>query len=269
MNPLDHSRQTTLITGASSGIGAEFARQLTELGSDVVLVARRADRLEQLAAALHTQHGVTATPIPADLSTSAPGAFLHEEVERRGIAITSVINNAGFGTWGRFHDADPDRLRQMIAVDITALTDISRTFLPELRANGTGYLMNIASVGAYAPIPNQAAYSAAKAYVLSLTEALWAESRDTGLRVMALSPGVTQTEYFDVVGSTDATGGFSYQSPEQVVSNALRALCRRNPPPSAVSGWKNQVIASSGRLLSRRQMVSLAARTTLRDSRNQ
>jgi uncharacterized protein len=93
----------------------------------------------------------------------------------------------------RFHDEDPVRLRQMIAVDITALTDISRTFLPALRANGTGYLMNIASVAAYAPIPNQAACSAAKAYVLSLTEALWAESRGTGLRVMAFSPGVTQT----------------------------------------------------------------------------
>jgi short-subunit dehydrogenase len=266
MKPLDHRRQTTLITGASSGIGAEFARQLAQLGSDVVLVARRADRLEELAAALHTQHGVAATPIPADLSSTAPGIFLHEEMARRGIAITSVINNAGFGTWGRFHDEDPDRLRQMIAVDITALTDISRAFLPELRAYDTGYLINIASVGAYAPIPNQAAYSAAKAYVLSLTEALWAETRDTGLRVMAFSPGVTQTEYFDVVGSTDATGGSNYQTAEQVVSNALRALGRRNPPPSAVSGWKNQVITSSGRLLSRRRIVSLAARTTLRDN---
>jgi short-subunit dehydrogenase len=268
MKPLDHSRQTTLITGASSGIGAEFARQLAQLGSDVVLVARRADRLEELAAALRTRHGVTATPIAADLSDDAPGTFLHEEVARRGIAITSVINNAGFGTWGRFHDENPDRLRQMIAVDVTALTDISRAFLPELRADGTGYLMNIASVAAYAPIPNQAAYSAAKAYVLSLTESLWAECHDTGLRVMAFSPGVTRTEYFDVVGSTDATGGSSYQSAEQVVSNALRVLGRRNPPPSAVSGWKNQVIASSGRLLSRRQMVSLAARNTLRDSGN-
>ena len=268
MKSLDHSRQTTLITGASSGIGAEFARRLAELGSDVVLVARRADRLEDLAAALRTRHGVMAAPIPADLSAHAPGAFLHEEMRRRGITITSVINNAGFGTWGRFHDEDPDRLRQMIAVDITALTDISRAFLPELRANGTGYLMNIASVAAYAPIPNQAAYSAAKAYVLSLTEALWAECRGTGLRVMAFSPGVTQTEYFDVVGSTDATGGSSYQSAEEVVSNALRALGRNNRSPSAVSGWTNQVIASSGRLLSRRLVVTLAARNTLRDRRN-
>jgi short-subunit dehydrogenase len=184
------------------------------------------------------------------------------------MAITSVVNNAGFGTWGRFHDEDPNRLRQMIAVDVTALTDISRAFLPELRADGTGYLMNIASVGAYAPVPNQAAYSAAKAYVLSLTEALWAESRGTGLRVMAFSPGVTQTEYFDVVGSTDATGGSSYQSAEQAVSNALRALQRRNPPPSAVSGWKNHALAASSRLLSRRRVVSLTARNTLRDSRN-
>jgi NAD(P)-dependent dehydrogenase (short-subunit alcohol dehydrogenase family) len=122
----------------------------------------------------------------------------------------------------------------MIAVDVTALTDISRAFLPALRTIGTGYLMNIASVGAYAPIPNQAAYSAAKAYLSSLTEALWAESRGTGLRVMAFSPGVTQTEYFDAVGSTDAAGGSAYQSAEEVVSNALRALGRSNPSPSAI-----------------------------------
>jgi len=268
MKPLDQDRQTTLITGASSGIGAEFARQLAELGSDVVLVARRADRLEELASALRTQHAVSATPIATDLSADAPGTFLREEVQRRGITITSVINNAGSGTWGRFHDEDPARLRRMIAVDITALTDISRAFLPALRTNGTGYLMNIASVAAYSPIPNQAAYSAAKAYVLSLTEALWAESRGTGLRVMAFSPGVTRTEYFDVVGSTDATGGSSYQSAAQAVSNALRAIQRRNPPPSSVSGWGNHALAASSRLLSRRWVVSLTARNTLRDSRN-
>jgi short-subunit dehydrogenase len=98
--------------------------------------------------------------------------------------------------------------------------------------------------------------------VLSLTEALWAESRGTGLRVMAFSPGFTQTEYFDAVGSTDAAGGSAYQSAEEVVSNALRALGRSNPSPSAISGWKNHAVASAGRLPSRRQMVSLAARTT-------
>lgn len=267
MKPLDHRRQTTLITGASSGIGAEFARQLAARGSDLVLVARRADRLDEIAAALQTQYGVAATPIAADLSATAVGTSLREEVSRRSITVTSVINNAGFGAWGRFHEQDPDRLRQLIAVDITALTDISRAFLPDLRAHGTGYLINIASVAAYVPIPNQSAYAAAKAYVLSLTEALWAESRGTGVRVMAFSPGVTRTEFFEVVGSTEATGGASSQSVEKVVSNALRIIQRRNPPPSAISGGRNWLIASSGRMLSRRRVVALTARNTLRDSR--
>ncbi|MFI0795186.1 SDR family NAD(P)-dependent oxidoreductase [Micromonospora rubida] len=268
MTPLlQHHGQTVLITGASSGIGAAFARRLAALGSDLVLVARRADRLTALAAELRTAHGVEVTPIPFDLSTEAPGTALAAELDRRGIAITAVINNAGHGSWGRFHDDDPARLRHMIAVDVTAVADISRAFINPLRERGTGYLLNITSVAGYAPVPNQAAYSAAKAFVLSLTESLWAESRDTGLRVLAFAPGVTRTEYFDVVGTTDATGGATFQTPEQVVTAALRILERRNPPPSAISGRSNQALAIAGRFVTRRLAVTLAAANTLRSRR--
>lgn len=204
------------------------------------------------------------TPLPFDLSAPAPGAALAAEVDRLGIAVTAVVNNAGHGSWGRFHDDDPDRLRHMIAVDVTAVADISRAFIGRLRAHGRGYLLNVTSVAAYAPVPNQAAYSAAKAFVLSLTESLWAESRGTGLRVLAFAPGVTRTEYFDVVGTTDATGGTRPQTPARVVDAALRVLDRRDPPPSAVSGRLNHALTLAGRLVTRRFGVTLAGANTLR-----
>jgi short-subunit dehydrogenase len=264
MHALDHTRQTTLITGASAGIGAQFARQLAARGSNLVLVARRADRLKELAEQLHREYGREVTPIAFDLEQPAPGAALLREVEARGITVTSVINNAGFGTWGLFHESDPERLRRMIAVDVTAVLDISRAFIDLLRANGTGYLMNISSVAAYMSIPNQGAYSAAKAFVLSFTESLWAETRDTGLRVLAFAPGVTSTEFFDVVGTTDADGGSRHQSPAEVVAEALHVLDRRDPPPSAVSGRRNHFLTITPRLFTRRRAVSLTGANTLR-----
>ncbi|WP_033338051.1 SDR family NAD(P)-dependent oxidoreductase [Catenuloplanes japonicus] len=264
MEPLAHDKQTVLITGASSGIGAEFARRLAGRGSALVLVARRADRLTALAAELEQAHGVPVTALPFDLSSEAPGAGLAAELERRGIDVTAVINNAGHGSWGRFHDEDPERLRHMIAVDVTAVADVSRAFINRLRAHGHGYLLNVTSVAAYAPVPNQAAYSATKAFVLSLTEALWAESRGTGLRVLAFAPGVTRTEFFEVVGTTDATGGSAYQTPAQAVTAALKVLDRRDPPPSTVSGRANHALTLAGRLVTRRLGVTLAAANTLR-----
>ncbi|GAB7046031.1 SDR family NAD(P)-dependent oxidoreductase [Catenuloplanes indicus] len=266
MQRLEHRAQTVLITGASSGIGAEFARRLAARGSALILVARRADRLKALAAELRRAHGVPVTPLPFDLSVPAPGAALAAELDRRGIPVTAVINNAGYGSWGRFHDDDPERLRQMIAVDVTAVADISRAFINRLREHGRGYLLNMTSVAAYAPVPNQAAYSAAKAFVLSLTESLWAESRGTGLRVLAFAPGLTRTEFFDVIGSTDPAGRSEFQTPERVVTAALRVLDRRDPPPSAVSGRRNHALTLAGRLFTRRAGVTLAGANTLRHS---
>ncbi|MFD3944652.1 SDR family NAD(P)-dependent oxidoreductase [Streptomyces sp. NPDC058579] len=254
MSAVDYRRQTTLITGASAGIGAEFARQIAQRGSDVVLVARRRERLEKLAAELAATHGVRATAIPLDLGLPGAGETLAEEVARRGLTVTSVVNNAGFATFGPFHTEDPQRLREEIAVDIAALVDISRAFIGPLRSAGSGVLVNVASMAAYLPVPNMAVYAAAKAFVLSFTEALWQESRGTGLRVLALSPGATNTEFFDTIG-TEADGGAKRQSPQEVVATALAALDRRTPPPSVVSGRRNRVMASLSRGLTRRRAV--------------
>jgi short-subunit dehydrogenase len=205
MTAVDYRGQTTLITGASSGIGVEFARSFAWRGSDVVLVARRLDRLEKLSAELAATYGVRATAIPLDLSLPAAGRTLAQEVDRRGLAVTSLVNNAGFGTFGPFHAEDPERLREEIGVDVASVVDVSRAFIERLRAAGTGVLINVASLAAYGPIPNMAVYAATKAFVLSFTEALWQESLGTGLRVIALSPGATRTEFFEVVGTDRRT----------------------------------------------------------------
>ena len=255
MTPVDYRHQTTLVTGASSGLGAEFARRLAQRGSALVLVARRRGRLDTLAAELTAAHGVAVTVIAMDLSEPGAGARLAAEVDRRGLAVTSLINNAGFGTWGPFHEADPERLRQEITLNCTALVEISRAFIDRLRAAGTGVLVNVASTAAYQAIPRMAVYGATKAFVLSFTEALWQESRGTGLRVLCLSPGATRTEFFDVVGTEDAAAGTAMQTPDEVITTALSTLDRRDPPPSVVSGRLNRVLSRAGRLITRRRAV--------------
>lgn len=255
MTPVDYRRQTTLITGASSGIGAEFARRLAARGSGLVLVARRADRLEALAAELTGAYGVPVAVVPLDLGLPGAGQKLAAAVAERGLTVTSVINNAGFGTYGPFHGEDPQRLAEEIAVDVAALVDISRAFIEPLRAAGTGVLVNVASVAGYQPSPAMAVYAATKAFVLSFTEALWQESRGTGLRVLALSPGATSTEFFEVVGTDAADGGTKRQTVAEVVDVALRTLDRRDPPPSVISGRRNRLLIGLSPLLSRRRKV--------------
>lgn len=265
MAAIDYHGRTTLITGASAGIGAEFARQLAARGSDLILVARRRERLESLAAELNTAHGIEAHVLPFDLTRPDTGAELAAEVTRRGLRITGLINNAGFGTFGPFHTEDPQRLRQEIALDVTAVVDISRAFIDQLRAADTGVLINVASMAAYQPTPRMAVYGATKAFVLSFTEALWAESRGTRLRVLALSPGATETEFFDVVGTRDAAGGTRTETPARVVATALTALDRNTPPPSVISGLSNRVaVALSRRLATRRQLLTVMDRMTSR-----
>lgn len=253
---VDYRHQTTLITGASSGLGALFARRLAARGSHLILVARRAERLEPLAAELTRQHGVTVTPIAMDLAQPGAGGKLAAAVAERGLDVTSLINNAGFGTHTLFHTADPQRITDEITLNVTSLTEISRAFIERLRAHGGGVLVNVASIAGYQPSPTLAVYAATKAYVLSFTEALWSESRGTGLRVMALSPGATATEFFDVAGQ-GADGGTSRMPADTVVDLAIKALDRRNPPPSLVTGTRNRVLMGVSRLAGRR--ITLAA----------
>ncbi|MBY4399755.1 SDR family oxidoreductase [Rhodococcus fascians] len=241
---------TALITGASSGLGEEFAHRFAARGENVVLVARRADRLETLARRIEADHGVTATAVAMDLGVPGIGESLRKNLADKGITPTTLINNAGFGTHGRFRDEDPARVASEIALNVSALVDLTHAFLPNL----TGALINIASTAAYQPTPNMAVYGATKAFVLNFTEALAYEYRTSPLKILALSPGPTRTEFFDVVGSEDAAVG-NFQTSEQVVSTAMRAVDSRRTPASVVSGLSNKISAGSVRLAPR----SLAA----------
>ncbi|WP_447008050.1 SDR family NAD(P)-dependent oxidoreductase [Saccharothrix isguenensis] len=258
---MDYEKQTVLVTGASAGIGSEFAHRLARRGAHLVLVARRKARLEELASRLRASHGVQVHVIAADLSRRGVGTWLAEEVRRLGVTVTGVVNNAGFATYGPFHEEDPERLRQEIAVDVSAVVDISRAFIGQLRTGGDGFLVNVASMAAYAPSPLMSVYGATKAFVLSFTEALSVESRGTGLRVMALSPGATRTEFFDVVGTGKAAGGTRLRTAEEVVTTALKALDRKTTPASVIVGRGNRVTAFVTRhFMSRAFVAKIIAR---------
>ena len=207
MGPMAASKklpfQRALVTGASSGIGECMARQLLNAGIPVVAVARRRDRLEQLSG-----HGDVEV-LAADLGRPEGVAAVVERIAREGEAVDLVVNNAGFGTSGWFHEQDPDRLASEIELNITALTRLSHAALATMIPRGRGYLLNVSSVASFQPGPKLAVYAATKAYVTSLTEALHEECRGTGVNVTALCPGLTKTEF----QSVSNTEGYEAQFP--------------------------------------------------------
>ncbi|MFC8192128.1 SDR family NAD(P)-dependent oxidoreductase [Cellulomonas sp. NPDC057328] len=257
MTRIDHRLQTTLVTGASAGIGAALARRLAARGSALVLVARREDRLHDLAAELRAAHGVAVETVAADLTQPRPGRALADELAARGVRVTSLVNNAGVGLDGPFAAEDPDRLHDLVALNMGAVVDLSRTFLPDLVAAGSGFLVNVTSIAAYQPSPGMAAYAASKAFVLSLTEALWWETRGTGVRTLAFAPNLTSTEFFDTIGADAYRGRF--QTPDDVAAALVRALDRRDPGPSTTARRQDVALTRAARLLGRRATVRMMA----------
>lgn len=247
------------MTGASSGIGAQFARRFAGRGYDLVLVARRRDRLDALAAELADAHGATSTVVVADLADPGGPDEVARAVRGRGLLVDALVNSAGFGTYGPFVDTDPARLAAEIQVDVTAVALLSRLLLPDLVASRAGILVNVASTAAYQPGPWFAVYAASKAFVLSLTEALWEEHRGSRLRVLALSPGPAETEFFDVAG-TDRFRIGQVLTVERIVDVAFRTLDRRYPPPSVVTGLRNAVTAAVSGAAPARLVVRVASR---------
>ena len=254
----DYRGTTALITGASSGLGAEYATQLAARGADVVLVARREDRLRELADRLTRDHGVRAASVPLDLTRADAAAALRRELDERRLRVQTLVNNAGFGMKGAFAEADAARIGEMVQVNLSALVAITRELLPEMVADGRGALIGIASTGAYQPCPNMAVYGATKAFVLSFTEALAYETKGSGLGVIAVSPGATRTEFFDVTGHDAAVGRF--KTPEQVVAHTLRELDRGRVRPSFVSGRANALSAWAAGIMPRRMTLAVSGR---------
>lgn len=251
-----YADQWALITGASSGIGAEFARRLASRGMHLVLVARRKDLLEKLADELHTAHGTKCEIISADLASPAqPSAVstVVSEIARRNIQVELLINNAGFGYVGEIETTDVDRVVQMINLNIAALTELTYRLLPGMMQRGHGAVINVASVAAFQPVAYMGVYAATKAFVLHFSEALWAEAREKGVTVMALCPGPTQTDFFDVAGAKGWLAKKRSQKAEEVVKCALRALEKKRQ--YVVSGWVNYILALAVRLANRRTVV--------------
>lgn len=256
---MDYRQLTALVTGASSGIGADVAREFARRGSNVVLVARRADRLEALADECRAV-GVQATVVSVDLASAAGAARLAAALETAGITVDVLVNNAGFGTAGWFAEEDPDRVREEIDLNVLSVVDLTRRYLPGMLARGHGAVVNIASTASFQPVPGMAVYGATKAFVRSFTEALWQETRGTGVRVFAINPGATPTEFFEVAG---ATPGGQMITVASVVKTVFDQLDHSEPAPSRVVGGLNALLAGLASRLPRRFVLGLAARMFL------
>jgi short-subunit dehydrogenase len=249
---------TAVITGASSGFGLEFAHRLAERGADLVLVARRKDRLDALAAELTTRYGTRCTVVALDLSAPDAVASLVATLSARKITVATLINNAGFGNHGFFTTIDPKRIDDEVAVNVAAVVSLTRAFLPQL-LTGSGALVNVASTAGFQPIPRMAVYGATKAFVISFTQAIWWEAKDSKLKVTALCPGPADTEFVDVADNADAMFG-KMETAQEVVATALAALDRTSTPAVAMSGAMNALQAKAVGFAPRRFVVNLVGR---------
>lgn len=241
----DTARPRAIVTGASSGIGAEFARQLADQGYDVTIVARRRDRLDLLASDLTGSVEV----IEADLSTPAGVDAITARLARGDIDM--LVNNAGFGTNGDFSALPLDRELEEIDLNVRALTQLCHAALSPMKTRGSGTIINVASTGAYQPVPYMATYAATKAYVLYLSEALHEEAKSYGVTVTCLCPGLTRTEFHDVAGVNTNTAALKrgWATAESVVATALKAA--RSGSAIAVPGTTNKALTSINRFLPR------------------
>lgn len=223
MKPWRYGDGWALVTGASAGLGAEMASTLARRGTNLVLTARRSDRLEALATRLTTEHGVSVRTITADLALPGEAARVWAEASST-TPIDLLVNNAGFGAQGAFHEVPLERHRTMIELNCSALLELAHLAIPGMRERGSGGIINVASIAAFQPVPLLASYAASKAFVLLLSEALWAENREYGIRVLALCPGRTPTEFQEVAGTGSVEGAFGYRTPAQVIEAGLRAF---------------------------------------------
>jgi len=232
-----YTGKTALVTGASSGIGEAFAQILAARGMDLVLVARSADKLRALAQTLSEQHGIRANFIPADLSHEGSAQEIYRRTQELAIPVDLLVNNAGFGTYGVFDTLAPEREHEEIMLNVTALIDLTHAFVPAMAERKAGGVINVASIAAFQPLPYHAVYGASKAFVLSFSLALWAEYSKRGVRVVALCPGPTATNFFTVLAAPEMPVMGRMHTPEAVVMAGLRAL--EQGQPYAVEGRRN------------------------------
>jgi short-subunit dehydrogenase len=245
-------KKVALITGASAGLGVEFARQLSKRGHRLVLAARRKDRLDALAKELGNARAVA-----IDLSKANAAAKMMADLDAAGEQVEILVNNAGFGLIGRFAELDAKRLRQMIDLNVGALTDLCRAVAPGMIRRKSGAILNVASLAGFQPGPKMAVYFATKAYVLSFTEALHEELKPHGIHVSCLCPGPTRTEFGEIAGfgGSRMFDRIAMNAPE-VVAAGLAGLDKNRAV--VLPGWMNKVTAASTRLAPRSVVRKIA-----------
>jgi len=245
---------TALITGASSGIGKELAVALAARGHELILVARRKDRLTALAKELTATYKTTVTVFAMDLSKPGSSAELEKKVLADGHSVHVLVNNAGFGTNGRVADENRAVVAEEIQLNIGTLVDLTIAFLPGMVKRKSGAVVNIASTASYQAVPGLAVYAATKAFVRSFSEAVWGEV-PAGVKVFAVSPGATATEFFDVAG-TKPSGILA--PPADVVRVILDQLDSDKPAPSTIVGWQNRIMARVSRIVPVKASIRVA-----------
>ena len=253
--------KTALVTGASSGIGREMAKLLAQRGLNLVITARRKELLDELAEEITGAHEVTVKTIPMDLSAPGSPAALFEQCEGAGTPIDVLINNAGFGNQSFFADLPWEKTHQQIQLNVMALTELTWRFMNAMKTRGGGYILNVASIGAYIPSPFYAVYTAGKSFVRNFTEAVAYEARGTGVKLCCLCPGPTDTEFLQAAGHRDlpAIGKLIFMSSQRCARIGINGLFRGRV--NVISGWTNSFMMFALRFTPRWLMVRIGAWT--------
>ncbi|BAQ66504.1 SDR family oxidoreductase [Geminocystis sp. NIES-3709] len=250
--------KTALITGASSGIGKAFAQELAQRNYNLIMVARSKSLLLELQEKLQSEYSIKVKVICQDLSISHAGEAIFKEVKQDNIFVDLLINNAGFGDYGRFIDRDLQKQLNMIQVNISALVELTHLFLTEMKQEGKGEIINVSSIAGYQPLPYLSVYAATKAFVLSFSEALWAEYKSYGIKILALCPGPTESKFPEVAEFTNFPGMEGNQNgiakAEDVVKNALSAL-EKSQANVVTGGIGNQIVVNLSRFFPRELIV--------------
>lgn len=253
--------KTALITGASSGIGAELARVHAEHGGNLVLLARRQERLESLKAELEGAHGITSHVIVKDLTDPDAATQVYDELASRSVPVDYLVNNAGFGNGGFFHEQDWSRNEAMIQVNVLALAALTRVFVPDMISRGSGRILNVASMAGFLPGPLQAVYYATKAFVVSFSEAIGNELSGTGITVTALCPGPVDTEFIEQANLRKAKGFARPVSARGVAQAGYDAMLKGQP--IIVPGAVNKLIIGLLLRLTPRRAATAISRTMM------
>jgi uncharacterized protein len=249
---------TALITGASGGIGKAYAEELATRNNNLVLVARSGDKLHQLASELQAKHNIQVDVIVKDLTEAGSTVDVFNYTQERGIKVDTLINNAGFGDYGDFAERDGERQMQMIQLNVLALVDLTHKYLPLMRQQRSGAVINVSSIAGFQAIPYMSVYAASKAFVLSFSESIWAENRQFGIRVLCVCPGPIDTNFFTEAKFPPSIAAKNTQvtKVETVVRDTFQAL-ERGESVVVSGGFTSHLIPKLSRLIPRKTLVSV------------